>query len=68
MLKQGKSVSWKEQQKQREMTRSQPSFLIPLHCLGGGNGELGTEVEPVKKGGVRGRCFNIWFCFLITLL
>jgi len=28
----------------------------------------GSEVEPAKKGGVGGRCFKIYFYFLIILL
>jgi len=38
----------------------------PLCCLGGGGRETGSEVEPRKKGGVRGRSFKIWFYFLLT--
>lgn len=34
----------------------------------GGGRELGSEVEPGKKGGVGGRCFKVWLLFLIILL
>jgi len=30
---------------------------IPLHHLGGGGREMGSEAEPAKKGEVGGRCF-----------
>jgi len=29
---------------------------------------LGSEAEPGKKGGVGGRCFKIYFLYLIILL
>jgi len=36
-------------------------FPVPLCCSGGGGREIGSEVEPGKKGQVGGRCFEIWF-------
>ena len=35
-------------------------FPVPLRCWGVGR-ESGSEVVPGKKGGVEGRCFEIWF-------
>jgi len=32
-------------------------FPIPLYHSGVGGTEFGSEFEPVKKGGVGGRCF-----------
>lgn len=38
-------------------------------CTAGGEEmeKIGSESEPRKKGGVRGRCFKIWLYFLIIL-
>jgi len=36
--------------------------------LGGRREINGSEAEPGKKGGVGGRCFEVWFYFLIVLL
>ena len=41
---------------------------LPLRCLGGGGGEIGSEVKPRKKGGVGLRCFKVSFLFFTMLL
>jgi len=42
----------------------------PVACspvlLREGGGEIGSEVEPGKKGGVGGKCLEIWFYFLLS--
>jgi len=47
----------KEQQRQRVMNWPQPPFPVPLYCCWGEGREFGSEVEPVEKEGVGGRCF-----------
>jgi len=57
MLEPGKSVRRMEQQRQCVMNRHQLPLTIPLHHSGQEVEKIGTEVEPGRKGDVRGRCF-----------
>jgi len=51
----------KEWQTQLVTNWLHPPFSVPLCCLERGGREMGSEVEPGKKGGLGGRCFKIWF-------
>ena len=62
-LEQGKRA--RKQKWQRQLVKSWPQspFSIPLHLCGGRGREFGSEIKPGKEGGVRGKCFKIWFYF-----
>lgn len=42
----------------------QPPFPIPLCCWWGANEEIGSEIEPRKKGRVA-MCFNVLFLLIL---
>ena len=70
VLEQGKSVMSPppEEDEVAEITWWNDRKPHPPVPLGGLGRESGSEVVPRKKGGVEGRCFEIWGLFLITLL
>ena len=57
------NVRWKEWQRQRVMNWVQLPSPSPCTTRGAEAEEIGSKVEPGKKGGGGGRCFKIWFYF-----
>ena len=56
----------KERQRQRGMNGPQPPLPVPLHRSGGGGRETGVKLSPGRREGWGGRCFKIWFYFLLS--
>lgn len=65
MLDQRKNVSGREDM---WWTNSNPNSSSSSYYWGTGGREIGSEVEPGKKGGIRGSCFVVFSLFLINLL
>ena len=68
MLEQGKSVmSPAPEEDEAAETMCDELTVTPIPCppvlLGGVGRESRSEGVPGKKGGVEGRCFEIWFYF-----
>jgi len=71
MLEQGQSVrSLPPKEEGAAETRCDEPTITPIPCspalLGGRRQRNRSEVEPRMKGGVRGKCFKIWFYFSLS--